>query len=112
VLTLSDVVLVFFDNLSRTDEADLTELETILLDACHDVSDRLGDPEAERAVAEWLAESLSLFTPYSDWGPVYYLYGYLKGYRHRLSLDGDAPVEDPWLRDWIESHFELSEDET
>ncbi len=111
-MTLADVAAALFEQLPHEtdDERQVAQLKDILLTACRDASGDIDDPEAEQLIAEWLAESLALYTPSNSWASVYYLYGYLKGFRHKSLMDTDLdPGTDDWLRRWVGTHFEAPE---
>lgn len=108
MLRLVDVACALFEQLpSVSDKKQAQELKTVLLTSCRDASADLDDPCLEQELAEWLSESLALYTPTSSWASVYYLYGYLKGFRHKTMLDSELdPETDDWLRRWVEVHFQ------
>lgn len=112
MITLADVAASLFEQIPHevSDEHQVVQLKDILLTACHDASADIADPEAEQVIAEWLAESLALYTPSNSWASVYYLYGYLKGFRHKslMNTELDANTDD-WLRRWVSTHFEAPE---
>lgn len=112
MLNLSDVATALFEQLPDVSEGKQVEkLKSVLLIACSDASSDINDLRSEQIIAEWLADSLSLYTPSNSWASVYYLYGYLKGFRHKTMMDSELdPETDEWLRGWVESHFEMSEE--
>jgi len=112
VLRIKDVAGALFEHLPRaSDEEQVAQLKRILLTACSDASADINDPIAEQVIAEWLSESLALYTPSNSWASVYYLYGYLKGFRHKTMLDTEMdPETDEWLRSWVSDHFEVPDE--
>jgi len=111
-LNLSDVASALFEQVPNVEnEQQVEKLRSVLLLACHDVSADINDIRAEKVIAEWLSESLSLYTPSNSWASIYYLYGYLKGFRHKTMLDSELdPETDLWLRTWVDDHFEVTDD--
>jgi hypothetical protein len=114
LLRIKDVASALFEHLPQaSDEEQVEQLKHILLGACNDASADINDPIAEQVIAEWLSESLALYTPSNSWASVYYLYGYLKGFRHKTMLDSEMdPETDEWLRGWVGDHFEVGDEAT
>jgi len=113
LLKLADVACTLFEQIPSdiSDEKQVEQLKDILLMACYDVSSDINNSESEKVIAEWLSESLALYTPSNSWASVYYLYGYLKGFRHKTLMDSELdPDTDDWLRRWVDAHFEPSEE--
>ncbi len=111
LLKLCDVAGALFEQLPETNDIEQFEkLKDLLLMACQDASSDINDLRAEEVIAEWLTESLALYTPTNSWASVYYLYGYLKGFRHKTMLDSEIdPETDEWLRRWVGSNFSFEE---
>jgi hypothetical protein len=105
---ITDVAQALFEQIPHvSDPRQVEQLRDVLLTACLDASADINDPEAEEVIAEWLSESLALYTPSNSWASVYYLYGYLKGFRHKTLLGTQLdPDADEWLRRWMDTHFD------